>query len=188
MPIVDHWANNRKRVEPHLEPGEQMLAFSAAGLSHGVVPTRPGPPPAGGKVAGVVEDVATGGVGDERKFDRIVFGVAVAGTPDSIAADAYRQASARGSSVFLGVTDRRMIILADDDSDPSTPEPLPLAWQIHRRDVTGADVHTRFLSFGRLRVTFRDSSSIVFVSLLLMGPTRAKRLRDALLGTATTAL
>lgn len=181
MPIVDHWANNRNRVEGQLQPGEQMLAFSAAGLSHGTVPEPPEQRSARGRVASFFVDALFGAVGDARKFERLVFGQAVVGSLDCLALQAYKAVSAQGNSLYIGVTDHRFLLFADD-SDTDSDKPLPLVWQLPRQEVTGAVVRSRFLSFGRLQVRFRDGSAIEFVSLLLMGPTRAKRLRDALAG------
>lgn len=187
MPIFDHWADYRARVEPTLEQGERMLAFSATHLSHGVATFRAPPGPdqrsAGQRVGEAVKDAVSGGLVPGEWGTWALFGRAGSGLPDSVGARAH-QAVEKASALYLGVTDRRLLIF-DDEGLPRDERPLPLLHQIPRSDIAAAEVRWARLSFGRLRVRFRDGSWLEFVSLLAMGRRRASRLRAALTGAPT---
>lgn len=132
------------------------------------------------RVAGYLDDALWGGVGNPDSVLRLVLGTAAKGSWDSTAAQLFHALGGENSPLYLGVTDERLLIF-DDDLRLNSTEPMRLRQELPLSEIASASVDWWFLSFGRLRVLFRDESWIHFAASG-MRRRRAQLLRTALTG------
>ncbi len=191
MPLIDYWKLEGQRLVPHLQPGEHVLAYTATG----VPPTgeaqrwdaaddREPTPSAGDRLADVVNRALTGALISPRHADKL-FSAPAAGNASSVAIrllDEIRgDYRTSGLDLMLAVTDVRVLFLVPDGDRMDSP--LRLVADLPRAVVASAEVRSKpwKLSFGRLRLVFRDGSWIELTGGPTMGRARAVDARDAIL-------
>lgn len=191
MPLIDYWKLEGQRLLPFLRPDERVLAFTATGVpptgeaqhldeSNDEPPGRSTPD----RLADVVDRALTGALIDPRHADKL-FSAPAAGRSSSVAIrllDEIRGPDrTSGLALMLAVTDARVLLLVPDGDRMDSP--LRLVADLPREVVTSAEVRTKLwkLSFGRLRLVFRDGSWIELTGGATMGRSRAMGVRDAII-------
>jgi hypothetical protein len=190
MPLIDYWKLEGQRLVPFIQPGERVLAYTATGIPPTGEPQRldePGDPEPPGsandRLADVVERALTGSLIPPRYADKM-FSAPAGGLSSSVALrllDELRgDYRTSGLQLMLAVTSARVLLLVPDGERMDSP--LRLVADLPRAVVATAQVHAKpwKLSFGRLRLVFRDGSWMELTGGPTMGRTRANQARDAI--------
>ena len=196
MPLIDYWKLEGQRLVPFINPDERVLAYTATGIPPTGEPQRldepddPGPrPSADDRLADVVERALTGSLIPPRYADKM-FSAPAGGLSSSVALRLLEEIRGdyrtSGLQLMLAVTSARVLLLVPDGNRMDSP--LRLVADLPREVVAAAEVHAKpwKLSFGRLRLVFRDGSWLELTGGPSMGRTRANQVRDAIMaGTAS---
>lgn len=197
MPLIDYWKLEGRKLKDVLEPGEQVLAFTATGVSpsrEAEIIDEPGPPPPEPtlheRLSETVDRALTGSLIHPKHADKF-FAAPAVGRRASVAVRLLAEVRAPDNAareLRIAVTTARVLVLALDGDRLDSP--LRLVASFPRPVISSADVRSNVvrLSFARLHVAFRDGSWIEFTGAPAMGRTRARQVADAITTGASSIL